>query len=53
MRGAEFRQTRSRRLFAALRELDAAGFRRIHAELPRAGGLGDALRDRLGRAAAR
>jgi len=43
----------ARRLFAALRELDAAGFRRIHAERPPAGGLGDALRDRLDRAAAR
>lgn len=43
----------SRRLFAALRELDEGGFRRIHAERPRGPGLAEALADRLQRAAAR
>lgn len=43
----------ARRLFAVLRNLDARGFRRIHAELPRSGGIADALIDRLVRAAAR
>jgi len=42
----------ARRLFAVLRALDRAGYARIHAEAPPAGGLGDALRDRLRRAAA-
>jgi L-threonylcarbamoyladenylate synthase len=41
----------ARRLFAALRELDEAGFRRIHAELPAGEGLAEALADRLTRAA--
>jgi L-threonylcarbamoyladenylate synthase len=43
----------ARRLFAALRELDVAGYRRIHAELPAGAGLAEALRDRLSRAASR
>jgi len=45
----------ARTLFARLRELDRRGFRRIHAERApvRAGGLADALNDRLERAAAR
>jgi L-threonylcarbamoyladenylate synthase len=38
------------RLFAALRELDEGGFRRIHAERPTGGGLAEALADRLTRA---
>jgi L-threonylcarbamoyladenylate synthase len=42
-----------RRLFGTLRSLDQQGFRRIHAETPRGGGLAEALRDRLVRAAAR
>jgi L-threonylcarbamoyladenylate synthase len=41
-----------RHLFARLRSLDRGGYRRLQAELPPAGGLGDALRDRLSRAAA-
>jgi L-threonylcarbamoyladenylate synthase len=44
-------QGAARRLFAALRELDEAGYRRIHAELPGGAGLAEALRDRLSRAA--
>ena len=43
----------SRRLFAALREMDEGGYRRIHAERPRGPGLAEALADRLRRAAAR
>ena len=43
----------ARRLFACLRELDACGFRRIHAELVRGTGIADAINDRLRRAAAR
>lgn len=43
----------SRRLFAALRELDEGGFRRIHAEAPKGAGLAEALADRLRRAASR
>ena len=43
----------ARRLFAVLREADAKGFRTLHAELAPAGGLGDAINDRLRRAAAR
>jgi len=43
----------SRRLFAALRELDEGGFRLIHAERPRGRGLAEALADRLSRAASR
>ncbi len=44
----------ARRLFSALRALDAAGWRRLHAELPAgAEGLAPAIRDRLTRAAAR
>ncbi len=44
----------ARRLFAVLRELDTAGFRRLHLELPRdEEGLAHALHDRLRRAAAR
>jgi L-threonylcarbamoyladenylate synthase len=41
-----------RRLFGMLRQLDDAGFRRIHVERPAGGGLADALRDRLDRASA-
>ena len=43
----------ARRLFATLRRLDARGFSRIHVERAPAGGLGDAINDRLRRAAAR
>lgn len=40
----------ARRLFAALRELDEGGFRRIQVERPRGPGLAEALADRLSRA---
>ncbi|MBI5382160.1 MAG: threonylcarbamoyl-AMP synthase [Opitutae bacterium] len=43
----------ARRLFGRLRELDAAGYRCIHVELARGGGLAEAINDRLRRAAAR
>ncbi len=43
----------ARRLFAALRELDDAGYGRIHAERPAGAGLAEALRDRLDRASSR
>lgn len=43
----------ARRLFGVLREADAGGFRALHAELAPAGGIGDAINDRLRRAAAR
>jgi L-threonylcarbamoyladenylate synthase len=43
----------ARRLFAMLRELDEAGFRRIHVERPAGAGLAEAMGDRLARAAAR
>lgn len=44
----------ARRLFALLQTLDKAGFARIHAECPRGeDGLAVAIRDRMGRAAAR
>ncbi len=39
------------RLFQLLRQLDAAGFRRIHLERAQGGGLADAINDRLDRAA--
>jgi L-threonylcarbamoyladenylate synthase len=41
----------ARRLFSLLRQLDAGGYSRLHAELAPAGGLGDAINDRLCRAA--
>jgi L-threonylcarbamoyladenylate synthase len=50
--GGDLRRA-ARRLFAALRELDDAGFRRIHVERPAGPGIAEALRDRLARAAAR
>ncbi len=40
----------ARRLFSILRQLDDAGFRRIHVERPAGAGLAEALRDRLTRA---
>jgi L-threonylcarbamoyladenylate synthase len=43
----------ARRLFAVLRRIDGAAFRRIHAGLVPGGGLADAINDRLRRAAAR
>jgi L-threonylcarbamoyladenylate synthase len=43
----------ARTLFGKLRELDRAGFQRIHAELASGGGLADAINDRLRRAAAK
>jgi L-threonylcarbamoyladenylate synthase len=44
----------ARELFAALRELDTAGWSRLHAEVPAgAEGLAPAIRDRLTRAAAK
>ncbi|HZZ18876.1 MAG TPA: L-threonylcarbamoyladenylate synthase [Opitutaceae bacterium] len=43
----------SRRLFAALRELDETGFRRIHVERPKGAGLAEAIADRLTRASSR
>ncbi len=46
--------TIARHLFAELRALDGAGWRRLHAELPAGGeGLAPAIRDRLTRAAAK
>lgn len=42
----------ARRLFAFLRRLDSGGWRVIHAELARGGGLAEAINDRLRRAAA-
>jgi L-threonylcarbamoyladenylate synthase len=43
----------ARRLFATLRSLDDAGFRRIHVERPAGTGLAEALADRLVRASSR
>jgi L-threonylcarbamoyladenylate synthase len=43
----------ARRLFATLRQIDALGFRRIHAECATGDGLAVAINDRLRRAAAR
>jgi len=43
----------ARNLFAVLRRIDDLGFRRIHAELARGGGLAEAINDRLSRSAAR
>lgn len=43
----------ARRLFALLRDIDRAGFRRIHMQLVPGEGLADAINDRLRRAAAR
>jgi hypothetical protein len=40
-------------LFAVLRRLDEGAFQRIHVERPMGGGLAEALRDRLTRAAKR
>jgi L-threonylcarbamoyladenylate synthase len=58
MEGREFRwgpwgdrEALARRLFAGLRELDEAGVSVIVCPVPEAGGLGDALRDRLRKAA--
>jgi L-threonylcarbamoyladenylate synthase len=45
------RDALARRLFAGLRELDEAGVSVIVCPVPDAGGLGDALRDRLRKAA--
>jgi L-threonylcarbamoyladenylate synthase len=45
------RETLARRLFAGLRELDEARVSVIVCPVPEAGGLGDALRDRLRKAA--
>ena len=42
-----------RRLFAVLRKLDGGAWRRLHAELAPARGAGEAINDRLRRAAAR
>ncbi len=41
----------ARRLFAALRQIDAGGFRKVHVELAPEDGLGEAINDRLRRAA--
>lgn len=43
----------ARQLFAVLRRIDEAGFRKIHAELARGPGVAEAINDRLRRAAAR
>ena len=43
----------AKHLFSKLRELDAAGYRRIHVELASGGGLAEAINDRLRRAAAK
>jgi L-threonylcarbamoyladenylate synthase len=45
------REALARRLFAGLRELDEAGVSVIVCPVPEGGGLGDALRDRLRKAA--
>ena len=45
-------QGAARRLFAVLRQVDSAGFERIHLERASGGGLADAINDRLARAAA-
>jgi L-threonylcarbamoyladenylate synthase len=42
----------ARRLFSVLRRLDGAGFSQLHAELAPPGGMGEAINDRLRRAAA-
>jgi L-threonylcarbamoyladenylate synthase len=42
----------AKRLFAMLRQLDHAGYQRIHVELMRGTGLAEAINDRLRRAAA-
>jgi L-threonylcarbamoyladenylate synthase len=44
-------ETLARLLFAGLRTLDARGVEAIVCPVPKMGGLGDALRDRLGKAA--
>jgi L-threonylcarbamoyladenylate synthase len=56
--GAEFRwgpwgdgEVLARRLFAGLRELDELGVGVIVCPVPESGGVGDALRDRLEKAA--
>lgn len=43
----------ARNLFAILRRIDDLGFRRIHAELARGGGIAEAINDRLRRSAAK
>jgi L-threonylcarbamoyladenylate synthase len=43
----------ARRLFALLRQLDQAGYSRLHIEMAPGDGLADAINDRLRRAAAR
>jgi len=43
----------AKKLFAKLRELDHAGYQRIHVELMPGSGLADAINDRLRRAAAK
>jgi L-threonylcarbamoyladenylate synthase len=43
----------ARRLFGALRDLDTAGFKKIHAETATGTGLAEAINDRLRRAAGR
>lgn len=45
--------TAARNLFAVLRRVDGAGFRRIHLERVKGSGLADAINDRLTRAASR
>jgi L-threonylcarbamoyladenylate synthase len=42
----------ARNVFALLRKLDESGYSRIYAERSPSGGIGDAINDRLGRAAA-
>jgi len=44
-------ETLARRLFAGLRELDEAGATVIVCPVPEMGGLGEAIRDRLEKAA--
>jgi len=44
-------ETLARRLFAGLRKLDERGVKAIVCPLPKMSGLGDALRDRLEKAA--
>jgi len=46
-------QRAARNLFAVLRRIDDLGFRKIHAELARGGGMAEAINDRLRRSAAK
>ncbi|MDQ6420993.1 L-threonylcarbamoyladenylate synthase [Paenibacillus sp. LHD-117] len=51
MGGEDHPEEAAKRLYAALREFDAAGIERIWAEAPTPGGIGDALLNRMAKAA--